>query len=283
MSQALTLFSAEEARALTDEVKGDAQALWAKLLRLYEGKAHEALGYASWGTYYEAEFGGSKSAGYRLLEAARVVDAIPNVGNGASPPPTVHHAEALVPVLREDRGQVAEVWAEAVERNGTQPTAAQVREVVDEKRNGMAVHFSSATDEWATPQDFFDAVHAEFQFEVDVCALPTSAKCERYFAPEDDGLAQDWRGTCWMNPPYGDEIKHWVKKAHDSALDNDATVACLVPARVDTGWWWDYCRHAEIRFLRGRLRFGDSDTGAPFPSALVVFGRPARVVWWEWR
>lgn len=70
-------------------------------------------------------------------------------------------------------------------------TAANVREVVDEKRTGrMTVHYSSQTDEWATPQDFFDALHAEFGFELDVCALASSAKCERYFAPEDDGLAQ---------------------------------------------------------------------------------------------
>jgi phage N-6-adenine-methyltransferase len=205
-----------------------------------------------------------------------------SVGNEISLPNRAV-ARELVP-LRAEPEQLREAWAESVERHGERPTAAQVREVVEEKRSGkLDVHFSSATDEWATPQDFFDAVHAEFRFELDVCALPTSAKCERYFAPEDDGLAQDWRGTCWMNPPYGDEIRHWVKKAHDSALDNDAVVACLVPARVDTGWWWDYCRHAEIRFLRGRLRFGDAGSGAPFPSALVVFGRPARVVWWEWQ
>jgi hypothetical protein len=72
----------------------------------------------------------------------------------------------------------------------------------------------------------------------------------------------------------------WVRKAYESA-EAGATVVCLVPARVDTGWWWDYCRHGEIRFIKGRLKFGDSDTSAPFPSALVVFGRPARVVWWE--
>lgn len=146
----------------------------------------------------------------------------------------------------------------------------------------MAVHYSSQTDEWATPPDLFAAVASEFAFGLDVCALPSSAKCERYFTPEHDGLTQDWTGTCWMNPPYGATIARWVAKAHESA-EHGATVVCLVPARTDTGWWWDHCRHAEIRFLRGRLRFGDADTGAPFPSALVIFGRPATVKWWEWR
>jgi phage N-6-adenine-methyltransferase len=188
-------------------------------------------------------------------------------------------------------------WGAWLEKNfdGTQQTAAtymrKAAEMADQIENllsisgtrGQLANQSGGTDAWSTPDDFFAAVDAEFGFELDVCALDSSAKCERYFTPEDNGLAQEWTGTCWMNPPYGDEIRHWVKKAHDAALDNGATVACLVPARVDTGWWWDYCRHAEIRFLRGRLRFGDSDTGAPFPSALVIFGRPARVMWWEWQ
>jgi phage N-6-adenine-methyltransferase len=150
--------------------------------------------------------------------------------------------------------------------------------------DSMGVHYSSATDEWATPQDFFDALDAEFHFDLDVCALPTSAKCERFFSPEVDGLEQDWTGTCWMNPPYGNEIVDWVRKAFESA-EAGATVVCLVPARVDTGWWWDYCRYGEIRFLRGRLKFGGAETSAPFPSALVIFGREPNAVsaHWEWR
>lgn len=144
----------------------------------------------------------------------------------------------------------------------------------------MRVMGSSESVEWETPQPLFDTLNAEFGFEVDVCASPGLEKCPRYYSPEENGLAQDWRGICWMNPPYGDEIPRWVAKAHEAGTGG-ATVVCLVPARVDTGWWWDYCRHAEIRFLRGRLHFGNGDTAAPFPSAVVVFGRPARVIWWE--
>jgi phage N-6-adenine-methyltransferase len=132
------------------------------------------------------------------------------------------------------------------------------------------VHFSSATDLWATPQSFFDACNRIFRFDCDVCALPSSAKCEKYFTPEDDGLMQEWTGTCWMNPPYGRNIGKWMRKAWKSS-EQGATVVCLVPARPDTRWWHDYATKGTVLFLRGRLKFGDVKTSAPFPSALVVF------------
>ena len=134
----------------------------------------------------------------------------------------------------------------------------------------MAVHFSSETDEWPTPQDFFDKLNAEFNFELDVCATPENAKCDRYFTKRENGLLQKWEGVCWMNPPYGREIGQWVKKAYESALDG-ATVVCLLPARTDTAWWHDYCMKGEIRFVRGRLKFGNATENAPFPSAVVIF------------
>ena len=134
--------------------------------------------------------------------------------------------------------------------------------------------FSSKTDLWATPLDFFKKLDAVFRFETDVCALPENAKCQKFFSPADDGLNQDWVGTCWMNPPYGREIGAWVEKAFHSAKRNGATVVCLLPARVDTRWWHDYCAKGEVHFVKGRLKFGDCKDCAPFPSAVVVF-RPA--------
>jgi phage N-6-adenine-methyltransferase len=141
-----------------------------------------------------------------------------------------------------------------------------------------SVHFASATDDWETPQALFDLLDSEFHFTLDVCATKENAKCARYFSK--NGLTESWEGVCWMNPPYGDAIGDWVAKAHESG-DAGATVVCLVPARTDTNWWWDHCRFGEVRFLRGRLRFGGATTGAPFPSALAIFERPACVVWWE--
>ena len=128
--------------------------------------------------------------------------------------------------------------------------------------------FTSETDVWSTPQDFYNKINLEFDFELDVCALPENAKCPNYFTPEQDGLAQDWTGACWCNRPYGREIGKWVKKASESK----AIVVCLVPARTDTAWWHDYAMKAdEIRFIRGRLKFGNSKNSAPFPSALLIF------------
>ena len=134
----------------------------------------------------------------------------------------------------------------------------------------MSVHFSSKTDLWATPQDFFDALNKEFSFDVDVCATAENAKCQNYFTAQQDGLKQDWNGVCWMNPPYGRVIGNWVKKAYESA-QNGAIVVCLLPARTDTKWWHDYCMKGRVRFIRGRLKFGGNKNAAPFPSALVIF------------
>ena len=125
-------------------------------------------------------------------------------------------------------------------------------------------------------QTFFDRLDEEFGFDLDVCALRENAKCSRYFTPAKDGLKQQWAGVCWMNPPYGRQIATWMKKAYESS-QNGATIVCLVPARTDTKWWHDYATKGEIRFVRGRLRFGDADYPAPFPSAIVIF----RDRWWE--
>lgn len=135
----------------------------------------------------------------------------------------------------------------------------------------MDVHFSSKTDMWATPDDFFQKLNAVFKFDTDVCATAENAKAENFYSPEMDGLSQDWSGTCWMNPPYGRGIGAWVAKAHQSAKDNGATVVCLLPARVDTRWWHDFCARGEVFFVKGRLKFGSAVNSAPFPCAIVVF------------
>ncbi len=131
--------------------------------------------------------------------------------------------------------------------------------------------FSSETDQWATPQALFNTLDALFHFDLDVAATDENAKCGRYFTVAENGLKQPWIGTCWMNPPYGRKIIDlWVKKASESALEG-ATVVALVPARTDTQWWQNYCAGQEVFFLMGRLKFGDATSGAPFPSALVIF------------
>ena len=136
----------------------------------------------------------------------------------------------------------------------------------------MAVFYSSKTDMWATPQDFFDALDAEFHFTLDACAVKENAKCEAYYTPEQDGLDQPWTGRVWCNPPYGRNVGQWVKKAHDTA-SGGGFVVMLLPARTDTRWFHDYIYgKTEVRFIKGRLKFGSCQNAAPFPSMVVIFG-----------
>lgn len=135
-----------------------------------------------------------------------------------------------------------------------------------------AVMFSSKSDDHATPQNFFDKLNKEFRFTLDVCASVANRKCERFYTIENDGLRLSWDGSVWMNPPYGRTIGQWVKKARESARDNNATVVCLLPSRTDTAWFHDYVLpYAEIRFVRGRLKFGSASNSAPFPSIVAIF------------
>ena len=129
--------------------------------------------------------------------------------------------------------------------------------------------FSSATDEWSTPQHFFDKLNEEFSFTLDPCANDTNHKCKKYFTKMENGLLQDWDDEIvFCNPPYGREIGKWVKKAAESK----ATVVMLLPARTDTKWFHDYIyEKAEIRFIKGRLKFGEAQNSAPFPSMVVIF------------
>ena len=137
--------------------------------------------------------------------------------------------------------------------------------------------YSSKDPTWATPPEVYEPLNAEFNFTLDVCANPNNAKHINFFTPEDDGLAQSWKGhRCWMNPPYGREIAKWVKKAHDEHKKHGITVVCLLPARTDTAYFHDYIYHkAEIRFLRGRVKFINADgrplNSAPFPSMIVIY------------
>ncbi|WII07008.1 DNA N-6-adenine-methyltransferase [Methanomassiliicoccales archaeon LGM-RCC1] len=134
---------------------------------------------------------------------------------------------------------------------------------------------TSLTDDWATPQGLFDQLNEEFDFTLDVCASATNCKVSRFFDVNADGLKQDWtKDVCWMNPPYGRVIGQWVKKAYDTGLGG-GTVVCLLPARTDTKWWRDYVmRASELRFIKGRVKFGNSNVGAPFPSVIVIYGTP---------
>lgn len=133
------------------------------------------------------------------------------------------------------------------------------------------IHFRSDSNEWATPQEFYDRLNAIFSFTLDPCATPKNHKTERFFTISDDGLSRSWDNErVFMNPPYGREIGKWVKKASEQ---KGGLVVCLLPARTDTRWWHEYVvgGGATIKYLKGRLKFGGQTNSAPFPSAIVIF------------
>jgi len=125
----------------------------------------------------------------------------------------------------------------------------------------LKVHFSSQKLDWQTPKDVYDKLDNEFHFDFDPCPVN----------PTFDGLSIEWGNSNFVNPPYGREIGKWIKKGYEEYL-KCKTVVFLVPSRTDTKWWHEYLMKAdEIRFVKGRIKFGESATGAPFPSAIVIF------------
>jgi phage N-6-adenine-methyltransferase len=134
--------------------------------------------------------------------------------------------------------------------------------------------FSSKTGNWATPQEFFDKLNWRFgPFDLDPCASIHNTKCANFYTEAEDGLSKDWTGhTVFVNPPYGRGIEDWIEKSRLSAQQENTKVVMLIPARTDTKYWHDHVMKAsEIHFVKGRLKFGDSNNSAPFPSAVVVF------------
>lgn len=138
--------------------------------------------------------------------------------------------------------------------------------------------FSSEKMDWCTPKDFFNLLNQEFNFVLDAAATAENAKCKLYLTPEQNGLLQSWdyNGSVFCNPPYGKEIKKWVKKAYEESQNTKNKIVLLIPARTDTSYFHEYIyKKAEIRFIKGRLKFtdenGKSKYPAPFPSMVVIY------------
>ncbi len=140
------------------------------------------------------------------------------------------------------------------------------------------IHFSSKSNEWGTPSELFNKLNEEFHFTLDPCCTKDNAKCERYYTIAEDGLSKDWKNEIvFMNPPYGSQIGAWIEKAYNESLKG-STVVCLIPARTDTKYWHDFIfGKAQIRFLKGRVKFAGGLYSAPFPSAIVVFQKGVHV------
>ena len=138
--------------------------------------------------------------------------------------------------------------------------------------------FSHKSEEWVTPQDLFDGLNSEFNFTLDVCSTHENAKCAKHFTKDEDGLLQDWKGeTVWCNPPYGRKMVKWIQKCAEHGR-NGWIAVLLIPARTDTKAFHEYIYgRAEIRFIKGRLKFSGQKNNAPFPSMIVIFGNSEKM------
>lgn len=263
--------SEAEARSLTDEVKGDAERLWRKLVELYDGKAHLSLGYSSWDGYFTAEFGGSKSRAYQLLDAGRVLKLAQSTMVDSAP--TERQARELAPLLDQPE-ELQAAWTEAVEQHG-EPTAAQVREVVQDRKNVQTAALkSSESDEWYTPPRYMDVVR-RFLGTIDLdpashVIANEHVGAERFFAIEDDGLAQEWHGRVFLNPPYGTKCPAFVAKLQaEYAAARTREAVLLVSAYSTETRWFQPLFNYPICFVNHRIKFIDSDTNAGAGSSTI--------------
>lgn len=136
--------------------------------------------------------------------------------------------------------------------------------------------FSSKRPDWATPSDLFDKLDQEFGFTLDVCATSENAKCRRFYSPQDDGLSlrSPWGPgeIIWCNPPYGRGIGDWLARGYHASIELGSTCVFLLPARTDTKWFHEFKdKTAEIRFIKGRIKFVGAGSSAPFPSMILIF------------
>ena len=127
---------------------------------------------------------------------------------------------------------------------------------------------TSSKQDWETPQELFDELNKEFGFTVDVCANDKNHKCKKYYTELSDGLWYSWENeVVWCNPPYNNATE-WIKKAVNTY---HCLTIMLIPARTDTRWFHEYIYNKyEIRFIKGRLKFGNSLNNAPLPSMIII-------------
>lgn len=136
------------------------------------------------------------------------------------------------------------------------------------------VLFSSKSNEWATPQDLYNKLNNRYNFTLDPCSSLENHKCDKFYTIKENGLIQDWSNeVVFCNPPYGREIYDWVKKCYNEHL-NGTKIVLLIPSRTDTKYFHEFLYkkpNIKLEFIKGRLKFGDSNNSAPFPSLLAYF------------
>lgn len=272
VSATIMTMTVAEARGLTDEVKADARGLWEKLLRLYQGDAHAALGYASWADYCGAEFHISDGRAYQLLQSARVMRALAHDTEENGPErtmvrPSLPESERVTRALRPllDRpDEMREAWREAVEQAGsTPPIAREVHEIVT--RRTRSVTPTSGNYEWYTPPEYVEAARKAMggiDLDPASCEMANrTVRAKRYYTQEDDGLTKKWGGRVFCNPPYSSrEIVQFCErmvKAYDGQEIEQGIL--LTSNSTDTRWWQSTFRAANGTCLPKRINFLGAD------------------------
>jgi hypothetical protein len=286
VSEQLTIgaapLSAGEARALTDEVKADAAALWRKLLRLYEGAAHTALGYASWADYCRAEFDMGRSRAYQLLDAGRVVAVIEDQSTMVD---SLNERQAReLASLLDDPERLRELVQAVVDEDGNLPTAEWLHVAVAERRrreDNMLAQKSSTGVEWYTPAAYIEAARTVLGgIDLDPASCEqanATVRATTYYDIRDDGLEQPWYGRVWLNPPYSEWAKRFVEKllVELAAGRVDAAVVLLNVEAVCNRWFLPMWGHV-LCFLASRIKFAspDRESVAPMNGSVFIYLGP---------
>ena len=140
---------------------------------------------------------------------------------------------------------------------------------------GTEVIGESKSIEYSTPLKIVEPLIKEFNITRDVCASFENHKLPDYWTKEDDALAKNWEGNCWMNPPFGRHIGKWVRKAYSEA--SNGTKVCLIPVRSNTKWWAEVSPSSEIRFINGEVNFNNEPRGLWLPMCIIIFGEQAKI------
>ena len=142
---------------------------------------------------------------------------------------------------------------------------------------GKNNEFKSNKVDYSTPMSLFKPLKEEFDLEWDVCANNENHKLDNYWTLEDNALTKEWKGNCWMNPPFCRDMNKWVRKLVNDTEKYGGTKVCLIPVRSNTKWWKEIIDKAEIRFIIGEVNFNDEPRGLWLPMCILIFGEKAKV------
>ena len=142
---------------------------------------------------------------------------------------------------------------------------------------GKQNDFKSDSIEYSTPLKIVQPLIKEFNITKDVCASASNHKLPDYWTKEDNALAMNWVGNCWINPPFSRDLNKWVKKACEDTQKFGGTKVILIPVRSNTKWWADVITKAEIRFINGEVNFNEEERGLWLPMCILIFGENAKI------